>query len=103
MGLTAGQVRALITQERDSRELKALKRDWVETAVVREFVDQELKRNPATHSTLAHWLDMDQIDFDRQLGYAPKKDGRMQQRIGIPAASRVALALGRAPRELDGC
>jgi len=104
MGLSVAGVRLMIAQERDRRELKAFKRDWVETAAVRAFVERELDRDPTvTRSALAHWLDMNQIDFDRQLGYTPKRDGRLQQRIGIPAASRVAIALGRAPRELDGC
>jgi len=104
MSLTAGEVQALVAQERDSKELKALKRNWVETAAVRALVDQELKRDPAvTHMTLAYWLDMQPIDLDRQLGYTPKRNGKTQQRIGIPAASRIAIALGRAPRELDGC
>ena len=104
MGLTAARVRELVAQERDSRELKALKQDWVQTAAVRAFVDRELERDPElSRSLLAHWLNMEQIDFDRQLGYQPGKDGKVKGRVGIPAASRVVIALGRAPYELDGC
>ena len=70
-------MRELIAQERDSRELKALKQDWVDTAAVRELVEKELSRDPElTRSELAHWLNMQQIDFDRQLGYSPGKNGQ---------------------------
>ena len=104
MGLTAGRVRVLVAQERDSRELKALKQDSVATATVRAFVDRQLKLDPElTRSLLSHWLNMEQSDLDRQLGYSPGKDGKVKSRIGIPAASRVVIALGRAPHELDGC
>ena len=65
MGLTT-QVRSAIVQERDRRELKAFTRNWVDTAAVRAFVEQELSRDPnCTRSELAHWLNMQQIDFDR--------------------------------------
>ena len=40
---------------------------------------------------------MQQIDLDRQLGYEPGKNGRKQRHIGIPAASRLVIALGHAP------
>ena len=46
---------------------------------------------------------MQQIDLDRQLGYEPHRSGRRQRKVGIEAASRLVIALGRAPRELDGC
>jgi hypothetical protein len=104
MGLTAAQVLLLVDQERDHRELKAFRQNWVDTAAVRAFVDQQLDRDPElSRSLVAHWLNMQQIDFDRQLGYEPGKDGRVKGRIGIPAASRVVIALGRAPHELAGC
>jgi hypothetical protein len=104
MGLSPARVQLLVAKERDSRELKALKQNWVETARVRAFVDRELERDQTvTLSTLAYWLGVQRIDLDRQLGYTPKKDGKVQQRIRIPAASRIAIAFGRAPRELDGC
>jgi hypothetical protein len=49
------------------------------------------------------WMDMPQIELDRRVGYAPGKDGRRQRRIGIELASRIVIALGRAPMDLDGC
>ena len=104
MGLTTLDVRELIAQECDSRELKALKQNWVDTAAVRELVEKELSRDPElTRSELAHWLNMQQIDLDRQLGYSPGKNGEVKRRVGIAAASRIVIALGRAPHELDGC
>lgn len=104
MGLTIAHARLLLAQEHDSRELKALRQNWVDTAAVRTLVDKELQRDPeVTRSEVAHWLNMRQIDFDRQLGYRPGKNGRVKRRIGIPAASRIVIALGRAPHELDGC
>jgi hypothetical protein len=50
-------------------------------------------------------MNMNQADFDRQLGYAKAKNGNgaRQQRIGVATASRLALALGRAPNDLEGC
>jgi hypothetical protein len=104
MGLSVAGLRLMIAQERDRRELKAFRQDSIDTAAVRAFVDRELKRDPElSRSLVAHWLNMQQIDFDRQLGYEPGKRGKTQKRIGIPAASRVVIALGRAPYELDGC
>ena len=40
-----------------------------------------------------------------KLGYAPAKNrsGATQERVGIPLASRLTLALGRDPHELEGC
>ncbi len=104
IGLTLARARLLIARERDRRELRALRQNWVDTAAVRELVDKELRRDPElTRSELAHWLNMHQIDFDRQLGYSRAKNGRRKRRIGVPAASRIMIALGRPPRELDGC
>jgi hypothetical protein len=56
-----------------------------------------------TRAEVARRMDLRQADFDRQLGYTPGKGGKAQQRIGIPAASRLTLALGRDPHELEGC
>jgi hypothetical protein len=102
MGLTTGQVRLLVAQEEDHRELKAFKRDSIDTAAVRAFVDKTLEPG-VTRGELAHWLNMEQIDLDRQLGYTAGKNGKIQRRVQIPTASRVVIALGRAPYELDGC
>jgi len=104
MRLTPQRVRVLVEQERDRQELEQYKLDAIPTERVRVFVERELRRDPGlTRAELAHYVGMRQIDLDRQLGYEPGKDGRTQHRVGMPAASRLAIALGRAPHELEGC
>jgi hypothetical protein len=104
MHLTPGRVRLLVAQERDHRDLERYKLNQLPTERVRAFLERELEVNPGlTRAELAHYLNMQQIDLDRQLGYEPGKNGRKQRHIGIPAASRLVIALGRAPHELDGC
>ena len=104
MRLSPGQVRLLVFRERDHQELKRFKLDLIPTERVRALIDGELEREPLlSRAELAVWVDMHQIDFDRRLGYLPGKDGRRQRRIGIELASRIVIALGRAPVDLDGC
>ena len=104
MGVTPRRVRLLVARERDYRDLKRYKLDLIPTERVRVFLEQELARTPGlTRAEVAHYLNMQQIDLDRQLGYEPGKNGRKQRHIGIPAASRLVIALGRAPIDLDGC
>ena len=104
MRLTAGRVRLLVAQERDHRELKELKLNRLDTESVRAFVEREFERDPwLTRAELAQRLCMRQIDLDRQLGYEPGKNGKAQRHVGVAVASRVVIALGRAPHELDGC
>ena len=63
-----------------------------------------MQRDPdLTRAEIAQRLHMQQADFDRQFGYATRKAGTAQRRVGISAAGRLAFALGRAPHELDGC
>jgi len=103
MGLAVAAVRALIAEERDRRDLRRFKLDSIPTARVRALLESELARDPElTRAEVAHWLNMRQADFDRQLGYTSAR-GRTQRRVGVPFASRLTLALGRAPHELDGC
>jgi hypothetical protein len=104
MGLTAGRVRLLVVQERDYQDLKRYKLALIPSERVRTFLERELARTPGLRrAEVAHHLNMRQIDLDRQLGYEPGKNGRKQRHIGIPAASRLVIALGRAPIDLDGC
>jgi len=102
MGVPVARLQQLLAQQRDRDELKALRQNWVETAAVRAFIEQTLGPE-VKRAELAHWLNMEQSDLDRQLGYAPGKNGKVQQRLQISTASRVVIALGRAPHELDGC
>jgi len=104
MGLTPERVRLLVAQERDHRDLKRFKLNFIATENVRRFVERELQRDPdLTHAKLAEFLGMRQIDLERQLGYEPRRNGSVQSRIGVAAASQLMIALGRAPHELDGC
>ncbi len=104
MRLTPARVARLVCLERDYQDLKGFKLDLIPTERVRAFVERELDRQPElTRAELAQYLGMAQIDLDRQLGYEPGRNGQMQRHVGIPAASRLVIALGRAPHELDGC
>ena len=104
MRLTPGRARLLVAQERDRQDLERYKLDMVEAERVRAFLEYELERNPdLTRAKVARYLDVEQIDLDRQLGYEPRRDGSRQRQVGIEAASRLVIALGRAPHELDGC
>jgi len=104
MQLTPEQMRLLVSQERDRQDLARYRLNMIPTERVRAFLEREQKRDPRlTRAEVAHYLDMKQIDFDRQLGYEPGKSGRRQRSVRVEAASRLVIALGRAPRELDGC
>ena len=104
MRLTHEQVRLLVAQERDRRDLARYRLNMIPTERVRAFLERELTRTPGLNrAEVAHYLDMKQIDLDRQLGYEPGKNGRRQRSVRVEAASRLVIALGRAPHELDGC
>ena len=106
MRLPAATVRVLVEHERDRLELAAYRINSIPTARVRAFLERELERDPSlTRAEVAHRMNMTPADFDHQLGYAAAKktNGAKQQRVGIPLASSLALALGRAPHELEGC
>jgi hypothetical protein len=104
MRLTPEQVGLLVAQERDRRDLARYRLNMIPTERVRAFLEREQKRDPRlTRAEVAHYLDMKQIDLDRQLGYEAGKNGRRQRSVRVEAASRLVIALGRAPHELDGC
>jgi hypothetical protein len=106
MHLPAAAVRVLVEHERDRLELAAYRINSIPTARLRAFLEGEMERDPSlTRAEVAHRMNMNQADFDHQLGYsaAKKANGAKQQRVGIPLASNLTLALGRAPHELEGC
>ena len=104
MHLPVKQVEHLLAVERYQRELEPYVIDSVPTALARAIVDRDLGRHPElTRAVIAEYLGKRQIDFDRQLGYRPRRDGTVQETIGIAAASELMIALGHAPNELDGC
>jgi len=106
MRLPAATVRVLVAHERDRLELAGYRINSIPTARARAFLEAAMELDPSlTRAEVAHRMNMNQADFDRQLGYAAAKktNGAKQQRVGIPLASNLTLALGRAPHELEGC
>jgi len=103
MNLPPGRVRLLVAQETDRRELRGFKCDAISVALTRAVIDDALARDPhLTLAEIARWVDMRQVDFERAfLGKA--KHGATKQRVTVTSASRLMLALGRAPHELPGC
>ena len=91
MGLTPERVRLLVGQERDHRDLKRFRLNFVATESVRAFVERELQRDQElTHAKLAEFIGMRQIDLERQLG-----------RGGQPADDRPRPRPARARRLLN--
>ena len=104
MQLTPGRVRVLVAQQRDKREVAKHRCNQIECTALGAFVKHELARNPdLSVAELAHFLDVRQLDLERQLGYKPGKNGKFQRHVDVATASRIVIALGRAPHELDGC
>jgi hypothetical protein len=103
MGLAPDRVRELVAQERDRRELRSLRCNSIPVQLTQSAIADALERDPdLTIGEIAHWLDMRTADFERAfLGKA--KGGRPKQRVNVTNASRLMIALGRAPNELEGC
>jgi hypothetical protein len=103
MKLDPQRVRELVAQESDRRELEHFKCDSIPVALTRVVIAQALARDPdLTLADVARWLDMRQVDFERTfLGKC--KGGRPKRRVNVTSASRLMIAVGRAPNELPGC
>lgn len=103
MRLSPELVGQLVAEEEDRRELRSLRCDSIPVQLTRSLVAEVLERDPdLTIGEIAHWLDMRQVDFERAfLGKA--KEGRLKRRVNVSSASRLMIALGRAPNELPGC
>ena len=71
--------------------------------MTRTVIGEALARDPDLPiGRIAGWLEMRQSDFERaHLGKS--KDGRPKRRVNVSSASRLMIALGRAPNELPGC
>jgi hypothetical protein len=93
----------LVEEEADRRELRSFKCDSIPVALTRAVIDEALACDPdLTLADIARWVEMRQVDFERAfLGRA--RDGPRKQRVNVASASRLMLALGRAPNELPGC
>jgi hypothetical protein len=97
-------VEDLVAQARDRRDVRSFDQRPL-LADAQWFVAYELARDPElTRAEIAHRMKppMHRADFDRALGYAGTR-GRPRRFISVTMGSRLMLALGRAPRELDGC
>ena len=103
LGLSPARVRDLVAQEDDRRDVASFKCDSIPVHLTRAVIAEELARDPdLTIGEIAHWLDMGQIDFERAF-LGKGKRGRPKRRVGVGSASRLMIALGRAPNELPGC
>jgi hypothetical protein len=106
MGLRPVEMHRLVARHRDALELKALKQDSIPVALLRAFFDAELARQPGlTRAEVARRLQISQSDLDRRIGLSATKNSAPtdKRRVGIQQAGEVVRALGRAPRELEGC
>jgi hypothetical protein len=102
MNLAPERVRELVAQEADRLELRSLRCDSIPVGLTRSVVEDALARDPdLTIGEIAHWLDMRQADFERAF-FGKTPDGR-PKRVTVSSASRLMIALGRAPNELPGC
>ena len=103
MGLASVQVERMVAAEADRRELRSLRCDSVPVQLTRRVIADALARDPdLAVADIARWLDMRQVDFER--AYLGKgRSGRPKRRVNVASASRLMIALGRAPNELEGC
>jgi hypothetical protein len=103
MHLAPERVRELVVVEGDRRELNTLRCNSIPVQLTQSVIADALARDPdLTIGEIAHWLDMRQADFERAyLGNG--NPGRPKRRVNVANASRLMVALGRAPNELEGC
>jgi hypothetical protein len=103
MRLAPERVRELVEAEADRRELASLKCDSIPVRLTQAVIADALARDTElTLADIAGWLDMRQIDFERAF-LGTSKNGRPKRRVNVTGASRLMIALGRAPNELPGC
>jgi hypothetical protein len=102
-GLSPDRVRRLVAEESARRELDDFKCDSIPVQLTQAVIAEALARDPdLTIGRIAGWLEMRQTDFER--AYLGKnKDGGPKRRVSVSSASRLMIALGRAPNELPGC
>lgn len=103
MGLESDQVRELMIAEQDRQELRGLRCDSIPVHRTEAVIADALARDPnLTLAVIAHWLEMPQADFERAF-LGGGRAGRIKRRVTVANASRLMIALGRAPNELEGC
>jgi hypothetical protein len=103
MRLSPVRVREMVAEEADRRELRTFRFDSIPVQLTRSAVEDALARDPElTIGEVARWLDMRQADFERAF-LGKTRNGRPKRRVSVSSASRLMIALGRAPNELPGC
>jgi hypothetical protein len=103
MHLEPDRVEELVAEESARRELQDLRCDSIPVQLTRAVIAEAVTRDSGlTIGRIASWLEMRQSDFEH--AYLGKsKDGRPKGRVSVSSASRLMIALGRAPNELPGC
>jgi hypothetical protein len=103
MGLESYRVRELAAAENDRRELNSLRCNSIPVQRTQSVITEALARDPElTIGEIARWLEMRQADFERAF-LGKGREGRPKRRVNVASASRLMIALGRAPNELEGC
>jgi hypothetical protein len=103
MRLDPERVRELVAAEGDRRELSSLRCDSIPVQRTQALIADALARDPdLTIGEIAHWLDMQQADFERAF-LGKSRTGRPKRQVNVANASRLMIALGHAPNELEGC
>lgn len=103
LGVEQNRVQELVAAERDRRELRSLRCDSIPVDRTRAAIADALARDlDRTIADIAGWLEMQQVDFERAF-LGKGRNGRAKRRVTVANASRLMIALGRAPNELEGC
>lgn len=103
LGLGPEWVQELVAAEQDRRELRSLRCDSIPVQRTQSVIADALARDPGLRiAEIARWLDMCQADFERAF-LGKGRNGQGKRRVNIANASRLMIALGRAPNELEGC
>jgi len=103
LGLEQSRVQELVAADQDRRELRSLRCDSIPVDRTRAAIADALARDPdRTIADIAGWLEMQQADFERAF-LGKGRNGRAKRRVTVANASRLMIALGRAPNELEGC
>jgi hypothetical protein len=103
MMLAPERVRQLVDHETDRRDLERFRCDSIPVELTRAVIAEELAHDPdLTISRIAGWLEMCQSDFERSF-LGKNKHARPKRRVNVSNASKLMIALGRAPNELPGC
>ena len=103
MNLAPRRVRQLVEEESRRRDVERFRCDSIPVQLTRAVIAETLAHDPdLTIGRIAGWLEMSQSDFERAyLGNC--RDGTAKRRVNVSTASRLMIALGRAPNELPGC